>query len=294
MHGFPAIHARTLGEAKVLAESPAAKGQDLATYLYTRWYAATGTETGLDPAWPPLEGMLRVAQSEVLGWQPALVLRQGASGIVLARGADGRARALLRGGYTHQDASEHMGLPPQRGDSIVAVPRSGAVVSEGWWRTWGCGWDPRSAPEGVTRVYIGPKLVELPVLMAALTVTLQTHAVPWMIKVATQAGSLARPDAVVLYLRSTAAFEDIVAAARDRVRKEPGPALTETLAPGVSWAQDPGDGRSFGESRCSLVATALLRASNGGTEAFLGILRQEFVAAGLDPAAPHLCGRANG
>ncbi|WP_129587290.1 T3SS effector HopA1 family protein [Arthrobacter alpinus] len=123
---------------------------------------------------------------------------------------------------------------------------------------------------------------------------LDTRTEPWMIKVVAQEHSMGRPDAVVVYVASTAAFGDIVECARGRVLNLQGPPLTEILAPGVSWAQEPGDGCSFGESRCSLMAVILQRTTNTDDETFLGTASEEFLAAGLDPAAPHLRRRAHG
>ncbi|WP_146073243.1 T3SS effector HopA1 family protein [Arthrobacter sp. N199823] len=293
VHGFSPAHVRSLLQARAVGVPPAAESQDLAATLYSHWYAAPLAESRVDPAWPPLEGMLRLAQGEALGWTPAIVIGHGAGGITVARAADGRARALLRGSYTHQEGSERTGLPAQAGEHIMAVPRSGGVVSEGWWRSWGGGWDPRSAPKDVTRVYLGPALWELPYLVGLLTVALETRSEPWMIKVLAQEHSLGRPDAMVIYVASTAAFGDIVECARGRVRTRPGPPLTEILAPGVSWAQEPGDGCSFGESRCSLMAGILQRTTNADDETFLGTASEEFLSAGLDPTAPHLRRRAH-
>ncbi|WP_269936632.1 T3SS effector HopA1 family protein [Arthrobacter sp. HY1533] len=290
---FSPAHARSLCEARAMGVPAVAAGQDLAAFLYTRWYAAPRADVRLDPAWPPLEGMLRLAQQEALGWQAATAVGQGAGGVVVARGAGGRARALLRGGYTHVAGSGRTGLPVQPGEDVVAVPRSGGVTSEGWWRSWGCGWDPRTAPEGTTRVYLSPAVWELPSLVGALTVALEEHAEPWMVKVAAHAESLGRPDAVVVYLASTAAFGAIGECATGRVQDHAGPPLTGPLSPGVAWAQDPGDGRSFGESRCSLVAAAMLRSLDGDDQSFLRAAAEEFTAAGLDPAAPHMGRPAN-
>lgn len=290
---FSPAHAKSLGEAQALGLSTEDTGQDLASFLYARWYAAPRAEVRIDPAWPPLAGMLRLAQGEALGWVPATAVGQGPGGVVVARGADGRARAALRGGYTHLAGSERTGLRVQAGEHVMAVPRSGGVISEGWWRSWGGGWDPRTAPEGATRVYLGPIVWELPRLVGALTVVLERRAEPWMVKVAAQAESLGRPDAVVVYLTSMAAFGDIGECAAGRVLNHAGPPLTEPLAPGISWAQDPGDGTSFGESRCSLVAAALLRSWDGDEQAFLDAAAEEFSAAGLDPAAPHMGRRSD-
>lgn len=261
----------------------------LAAHLYLNWYAASPSTVDFDPNWPPLDGMLRVAQAESLGWRAATVARTGGGGVVVARGSDGRGRALLRGGYTRPEASSRCGLAPEAGERIVAVPRSGGIVSEGWWRSWGGGWDPRSAPPGTTRLYLSPDVWALPQLMGALTVLLEERSEPWMIKAATRAESVGRPDAVVLYLADAAAFDAVVELCSGRVHPKPGPALTEQLAPGIAWAEDPGDGRSFGESRCLLVADALRR---GGRSGFLDAVEAEFAAAGIDPARPHLRARS--
>lgn len=290
---FSPAHAKSLREARLLVVRAQTTEQDLASFLYAQWYAAPRAETLMDPVWPPLEGMLRLAQGEALGWVPATAVGQGAGGVVVARSADGRARAALRGGYTHMADSQRTGLPVQAGENVMSVPRSGGVISEGWWRSWGGGWDPRTAPEGVTRVYLSPIMWELPRLVGELTVALEKSAEPWMVKVATQAQSLGRPDAVVVYLTSPASFGDIGQCAAGRVHNHAGPALTEPLSPGISWAQDPGDGTSFGESRCSLVAAALIHSQGEDDRSFLDAAAEEFAAAGLDPAAPHLGRRAH-
>ena len=57
------------------------------------------------------------------------------------------------------------------------------------------------------------------------------------------------------------------------------PPWTRPLARGVSWADDPGGGESFGLHRCRLAAEGL--GSGEGVDA-------AFRAAGLDPLRPHL------
>ncbi len=293
-HGFSPPHAEALLRAHELGIHLEAQQTGLADHLYSRWYAGQHTHSALEAWWPPVEGMLRVAQSETLGWQPAVVVRQGARGVAVARDNSGRARALLRGGYAHTDGSDRAGLPLQVGEQVLAVPRSGGVESEGWWRTWGGGWDPRKAPDDAIRIYFCPEVSQLPALVGCLTATLEQRGEPWLLKAAVQGQHLGRADAVVVYLRDKAAFDDIVGCARTRVRPGTGPPLTVPLAPGVAWAEDPGDGRSFGESRCEIVAAALRRTNGGGSDAFLRVTHELFLAEGLDPAAPHLRGRSNG
>lgn len=292
-HGFSTTHAETLLRAHEVGLDPEAQQFGVANFLYARWYAVGQADVTLEAWWPPVEGMLRVAQSEALGWRPATVVRRGVGGVAVARDGSGRARALLRGGYAHTGGSSRAGLPLEVGDDVVAVPRSGGIMSEGWWRTWGGGWDPRTAPADAIRVYISPDVSVLPSLVGCLTAALALKGDPWLLKSATEAQHLGRSDAVVVYLRNKAAFDDILHCARKRVRHVPGPPLTAALAPGVTWADDPGDGRSFGESRCEIIAAALAHTDGGSSDAFLVAAFDLFLAAGLDPVAPHLRGRGH-
>jgi hypothetical protein len=107
-------------------------------------------------------------------------------------------------------------------------------------------------------------------LRAAPTV-LDRAAVPFQLKVANHPNRYNRCDAGVLYLRE----EDCEAATEHLVTifaevgpflKQGTPALTRTLAPGLGWAEDPGDSdttmhrNSFGSHRCYLLADGMIRA----------------------------------
>lgn len=291
MSGFAPAHEAALLAAVALGAGHS-DAAELADHLYEHWYAAPAcAPVEFDPAWPPVTGMLRAGQAAVLRWTPATVARTAGGGVIVARDGAGRRHALLRGDYAHPAGSDRAGLLPQAGEDVLVLARSGAAVDGGWWRTWGGGWDPRTAPAGVTRVYLAPEPARLPALIGALTATLEGLGGPWLVKVGTEPATLARPDALVVYLDDGAPARAAVAAgAAGLVRPEPGPPLTAPLAPGIAWAEDPGDGRSFGEVRCGLLAEALLGATGRDAAQALAAITQAFAAAGLDPAAPHLRG----
>ena len=295
--GFPPEHAAVLGRAVTLAaDTRPANAEDLANLLYARWYAApTGPPQHVDPTWPPMAGLLREGHDATLAWQPAVVIRVGAGGVVVVRDASGSPRALIRGAYTHEAGSAAAGLAPQVGEHLRVIARSGAVVTEGWWRTWGGGWDPRSAPGGVTRVYLSPDVNRLPSLAGAVTALLEHMGSPWMVKAGVSAATLDRPDGFVIYFRDAdadALLDPIARRTVGLVRRLPGPPMTSSVADGVAWAQDPGDGRSFGEHRCALVAAALVPADPMADP--LDAIARAFAAAGVDPGAPHLRGTGTG
>ncbi len=70
-----------------------------------------------------------------------------------------------------------------------------------------------------------------------------------------------------------------------------GPAFTKPLARGLALAEEPGDGTSFGEHRCRLLAEAIVTASERGlhgADQRHAAVRERFRAAGLTLDAPYL------
>jgi hypothetical protein len=67
------------------------------------------------------------------------------------------------------------------------------------------------------------------------------------------------------------------------------PLFALRLAPGVSLAEDPGNGESFGMHRCRLAAQgvwAAWRDGMRGADARLSAVETAFAQAGVDPARP--------
>ena len=69
------------------------------------------------------------------------------------------------------------------------------------------------------------------------------------------------------------------------------PALTLPLAPGLAFAEAPGDGVSFGAQRCGVIAAALVEAHEsglGGPGDRMEIVRDHMARVGTTPEAPYL------
>ena len=270
----------------LLAESPALSADDLAGALYGGWYAApVGEPQVIDGIWPPLAGMLREAHAGSRLVSDATVIRRGAAAVAVVRRDDGSLHAATRGEYLHPDRSPNFGFVPAVGERLAVLSRSGAAVAEGWWRTWGGGWDPHTVAPRLSRLYLAPQLALLPDLVTALSGVLASVSTPWMFKSGIDGYSINRADAVVVYLDDAEVDlrSELTRRAEGFVRWVPGPPFTEWIAPGISWSEDPQNGRSFGEERCRLVAEALIAA----TDCPLATVENTFVRAGLDPAHPH-------
>jgi HopA1 effector protein family len=122
---------------------------------------------------------------------------------------------------------------------------------------------------------------------------LEDAGIPFQLKVATQRAGYDRADSGLVYLRRADWARAIIAlrglerTARPFTRLGTV-AFAKPVAPGVGVAEDPGNGESFGQQRCRLLAEALLDAlevqMRRRCEAVLGGL----TARGVDVNAPHL------
>jgi hypothetical protein len=101
-----------------------------------------------------------------------------------------------------------------------------------------------------------------------LTRRFNTAGVAFHAKVLSDPGAYMRADAGVLYvaLADTAAVMALVPGLHQTVSaslRPTTPMFTKRLARGLAVAEDPGDGTSFGQHRCQLVAEGLIRAFQG-------------------------------
>ncbi len=134
------------------------------------------------------------------------------------------------------------------------------------------------------------------VLIAAATRALNGAGLPFRLKVLLDPHGYSRCDAGVLYTprRLQGEVSDLLPSLRAAVAghlRAGTPALTKPLGEGLGVAEDPGDGDSFGMSRCRLLAEAAVRAFELGLESTqeqLPLVEQCFEAQGLAFERPYL------
>lgn len=139
-------------------------------------------------------------------------------------------------------------------------------------------------------------------LAGLLSRELAACGVPFVLKMVNAPAGFNRRDAAVLYVPDDglAATLDVVARRHHDIAWAllPGvPALTKRIVHGVGAAEDPGNGESFGQHRCRLLAGALrdpaVRRSRGA-ERRAGKIAAYLLDAGVSPSAPYLSrGRAD-
>lgn len=221
------------------------------------------------------------------GWRIVAVLPNGA--VVAARNA--QTRSFLPGQYlTHRGPD----APPSAGDKVtIAVPRSSATASAGFYYAFGSAIEPCPDFEQI-RLYWNVQADSAPELLRSLTAALDLFQLPFRFKCLSGTAGFPRQDAAVLYAHPKYAHALLPLALRVHAEIAAGlapgtPLFTLRLAPGLALAEDPGDSSSFGLHRCRLVARALLRCASTGEESPAGrwsALAAEFQQAGVSLEQP--------
>jgi HopA1 effector protein family len=155
--------------------------------------------------------------------------------------------------------------------------------------------DPDSPPSTV-RFYFHLAATGAELWVRELTGRLNDSSVPFHAKLHSHPAMYLRADAAVLYiarsdLARTMTIMPAFHAAVARHLRFSTPIFTKRLARGLAVAEDPGDGRSFGQHRCGLVAEALVRHFENGGTTVRGAAKTvvgRFAEAGLDARRPWL------
>jgi hypothetical protein len=277
-------------------------------YGYARTFAGSAAEL------PPIQG------GAVASGSPADAAPTGATFLEQLRCAN-RSRERWDGGWkvyrTEPNGSMHVEkdganrlVPPgqyitgrvgQPGASVgeqvqVHAPRESWDVQPGFYFAFGETLPSDHDDASLSRFYFHIKPEHVPWLVGELTGGLNQLRVPFRLKCLTDPAHYQRMDPMVCYVakRFLTATIRVLARRREELadRLLPGvPLFTKELLPGLGVADEPGDGKSFGQHRSQLVAEGLVDAwlrrlldLRGRTEA----ISRRFAAHGLSLAAPHL------
>jgi hypothetical protein len=151
-------------------------------------------------------------------------------------------------------------------------------------------------PADIVRLYWHLKAESAVTWMRELTHRLNAAEIAFRAKVLSVPAAYFRADAGVLYLarsdfeRTKALLPELHRTVSQDLRPMT-PMFTKRLARGLAAADDPGDGRSFGQHRCELVADGLVRAFEAGRTsagARTDAVAERFAEEGLDVARPWL------
>lgn len=187
------------------------------------------------------------------------------------RGAALAARYRSAGTGSHRD-----------GSGLLVLDRPDHVGPDGWWRTWSEGW-LRARRGRLARLLLTPEPEAVADLVRVLTTEPADPAWPWLLACPTDPAQLRSAGSVTLFGPARAPLPEGLVARVAPLLREGSPPLCRPLARGLASAEDPGNGMSFGEHRCHLLALALA----GAAPDPLTEVARVFAEHGIDPAAPH-------
>ncbi|MDT4938392.1 MAG: hypothetical protein QOG80_2063 [Pseudonocardiales bacterium] len=172
-----------------------------------------------------------------------------------------------------------------RRDEVWVIDRHDVVGRDGWWRTWNDSWVPtRSRTDGV-RIMFSPEPDAMATFVHTVTGALRTIPAPWLLACPVDPARLARASAATVYLPAAEMLPAGLLEQLAPVLRDAAPPLCRPLAAGVALGQAPGNGMSFGEHRCHLVALALR--THAARRDPLGAVADVFRTHGVDPAHPY-------
>lgn len=223
-----------------------------------------------------------------MGWR---VKRVEPTGKVWAE-KTGVSRMFAPGEFVSFDAPA---APMAAGASIGAyVARESTLVQPGFYVAFG-ETISSSDPLDVVRFYWNIDGTGVRILLRTLTRDLNRFQVPFQFKCPIYWQSYVRRDTAVLYIKKNFFFlvKDLAASWHQECKlylRDDVPLFSLRLFPGISLAEDPGNGESFGMNRCRHVAEAIWNSYTAGLpkEQYLQAVTQQFQRHGLDFSRPYL------
>jgi hypothetical protein len=261
-------------------------------WLYGNWYTQQPDPSVIEPSGPPppdLRGALAVATAASRRWQRGwVVLQTDPSGVCFA-GLKEVNRWLYPGQYAN---IARPGLPPAPGDALSVIELVDDVdEATGFWVSQSAIFTP--APP-LARLYFNVGWQHVGPVLGEVTEWLDGTGTKYSLKYPIRLNFTQRVDTLVVYLERAHwdASEPAAIALAGRLRQYLRPAtppLTRRLAPGVGSADDPGANASFGQSRCSALAPAILELIEAGITTqrhAVAKLASALTAASIDPRKP--------
>ena len=235
--------------------------------IYNRFFCRDSQPPAYTPADPtPFIQRLSQANPGQDRWEPGWrINRVGPAGQVMAE-KHGRFIELWPGQYVVQSG----GGPPQQGQAITAYfPRESITAQPGFFFVFSdvpVAWDE---PFSMVRLYWNVTAEGSPELLSRLAGRLNRFQVPFRFKALADPAGYDRFDSAVLYVsrRWFHLAADVAAEVHGGLNghmAEGTPLFSKPLARGLAFAEDPGNGESFGMSRCRLLAEALWSAWTRG------------------------------
>jgi hypothetical protein len=264
-------------------------------YAYSRTFTGKLAEKSADfSADAQLIEQMSRANATRERWEHGWIISQVMHGGQIVAYHGNQSRELWPGQYISKDGP-------------LAIPRVGAEISifnakesrslqGGFYYAFGESVEDHRQGFGLVRLYWNLVPDGAPRFVAQVTARLNRFQVPFRLKCLTARNQFDRTDVCVIYV--TKRYFRIVAEllldvhpALDDVLREDVPLFSKKLAKGLSTAEDPGSGESFGQSRCQRLAQSIWDCYQAGTQSAdnrLKRFRALLVQSRIDPDHVHL------
>jgi hypothetical protein len=202
------------------------------------------------------------------GWQ---ALRMLPSGQIIARKNE-RTRMLWPGEFV---SHEGPGIPPREGARLsLFTPRESTTMQPGFYFVFGEFLPDQQDDYNLVRFYWHLTASGAAPVVRSITRELNRFQIPFRFKTLVNRSAYHRFDAAVLYInkrfyRLTAELLSSVYPGLKQFLGAGTPLFAKPLAPGLGFAEDPGQTESFGQHRCRLFAEGLWNAYEKGRQAEL-------------------------
>ena len=199
------------------------------------------------------------------GWQIQEMLPTGQ----IRAGKNSRSRWMWPGEFVSRDVT---GLAPGIGSYVnIFFPKESTVMQPGFYFAYSQTFIDQSDDLNIVRFYWHVEESGAPDMVRAISTHLNRFLVPYRFKVLNNQHAFNRSDAAVLFLNKkyypivSELMPEIYKAVKDGLKPEV-PLFSKKLAPGIGLAEDPGNGDSFGMSRCRMLAEGIWSAYSGGLQ----------------------------
>jgi len=225
-----------------------------------------------------------------VGWQVQRLMPSAQ--IIAYKG--GLARLLWPGEFV---SHEGPGVPVREGSRIsVFAPRESTTMQPGFYFIFSETVSDQQDDYSLLRFYWHISDATAPKLVQLISHEFNRFQIPFRLKSLAARAFYRRSDAAVLYVNkrfyrlSTELLSDI----HDQIREGLGPdtpLFTKRLAPGLGLAEEPGNGESFGQNRCRILAESIWSSHEKNLHSEperLEEARKHFASKGLALDAPYL------
>jgi hypothetical protein len=202
---------------------------------------------------------LSAVNAGTTSWQPGWVIRGlEANGQIVAE------KHGIRFWIPDDDFRPATSPPQVGGAGWVRIPKECCNLLPGFYLALGDAGEADRDGRETVRVYWHLWSGGAAPLVESLTSTLNRVGIPFALKLLANPSAYPRSDAAVLYV-SPSAYQQLVSllcCTYREIRPWLRPsvsAFAKPIAPGLAVAEDPGDGSSFGQHRCTLLVAELTR-----------------------------------